>query len=59
MFERFRQQLGGFVKRVSEKELSGEDLEREMGELELILVQNDVALETAEDILEGVKEELL
>jgi fused signal recognition particle receptor len=58
MFERFRQQLGGFVKRVSEKELSGEDLEREMGELELILVQNDVALETAEDILEGVKEEL-
>ncbi len=58
MYERFRQQIGGFVKRFSEKELKSEDLEREMEELELILVHNDVALETAENILEGIKGEL-
>ena len=59
MFEKLKGQVANLLKRVSEKEIRGEDLREDLEELELILVQNDVALETAERILEGVKEDLV
>ncbi|MFQ5712099.1 MAG: signal recognition particle-docking protein FtsY [Candidatus Geothermarchaeales archaeon] len=59
MFEKFRGQVSGLIRRISDKELSEEEIENEIGELELILVQNDVALKTAEHIAGRVKEEVV
>lgn len=59
MFERLRGQVAGLLKKVSQKEIRGEDLKEDLEELELILIQNDIALETAERILEEVQENLI
>jgi fused signal recognition particle receptor len=59
MFEGLRGQVAGLLRRVSQKELRGEDIEEDLEELKLILIQNDVALETAERILERVREDLV
>ncbi|NIN53154.1 MAG: signal recognition particle-docking protein FtsY [Nitrososphaeria archaeon] len=59
MFERFRGQLISLIRSVSDKELTEEQIEKEIHELGFILVQNDVALETAEHISERVKDEVI
>lgn len=59
MFERFRRQLNGLIKHLSEKELKEGDLNSRLHELELVLVQNDVAVETAERIAGGLRDTLI
>jgi len=59
MFERFRRQLNGLIKHLSEKELNEGDLNSRLHELELLLVQNDVAIETAERIARGLRDTLI
>ena len=46
------------IRRLAEKELDEEELEEKLEEIGLILISNDVAYETVQDILERLKEEL-
>ena len=51
--------LSGLLKRVSEKELGEKDLKKFMDEFELILMENNVALEVVEKISSELKNRLI
>ncbi len=59
MFRRFKEQLTKLLSRVSEKELKERDLEKYLEDLKVFLVKNDVALETAETIINDVKTRMI
>jgi fused signal recognition particle receptor len=49
----------GILRRITEKTLSQSELEKILSELQIVLLENDVALETAERITGDVKKSLL
>jgi fused signal recognition particle receptor len=49
----------GLIKRIAEKKLSESEIENVMRELQVALLENDVALEVAEKICSDVKSELI
>lgn len=51
--------LRGLTKRLTEKTLSESDIEKVMKELQIALLENDVAFEAAEKICDGVKQSLV
>ncbi len=63
MFEKLRESFRSFSEKlkrgISEKEISERDLEDPLEELELVLIQNDVAIPVIEKIKERIKEKLL
>lgn len=59
LFLNFKKQINEFLSRIKEKELTERELEDYLDDLTLLLVQNDVALETAEDIISQVKSKLI
>jgi len=63
MFERLRESFRSFSEKlkkgISEKEISEKDLEDPLEELELVLIQNDVAIPVIEKIKERIKEKLV
>lgn len=50
--------LRGITRRITEKALSEADIEKILKELQMALLENDVAFEVAEKICEGVKQSL-
>lgn len=58
MLERLKKQVGDLVNRLSKTNLVGKDVDEALKELELVLLQNDVALSVATNICENLKEEL-
>ncbi|MHA2407877.1 MAG: signal recognition particle-docking protein FtsY [Candidatus Ranarchaeia archaeon] len=59
MFHKFKESLNKVVEKITTTELKEKKLDEVLWDLQLILIQNDVAVETAEAICEGVKNELL
>ncbi len=59
MFDNFKNAVNKLLKRISYKTPSKEDVESIIDDILLILIENDVALEVAEDILNNVKNRLL
>lgn len=51
--------LGGLIKKAVEKSLDEKDVEKIVKELHMTLLENDVALETADKISEDLKKELV
>ena len=58
MFEKLKQGLRGVVERISRSELSEEDLEPMLWDLQLQLISNDVAVDVAARVCEELKERL-
>ncbi|MFW9832192.1 MAG: signal recognition particle-docking protein FtsY [Candidatus Thorarchaeota archaeon] len=58
MFEKLRSAVDGFVQRVTHKSISEKNLDGALSDLQLALLENDVAYEAAERISEQVKEAL-
>jgi len=58
MFEKLKNSLTGFVEKVSTKTLSEDQIEDVLWELQLILLENDVALSVAAEIGELLKKQL-
>ena len=58
MFETLKNSLTGFVEKVSTKTLSEDQIEDVLWELQLILLENDVALSVAAEIGELLKKQL-
>lgn len=58
MFDRLRQGLSGVLERISKSDLTEEDLEPLLRDLQLQLISNDVAVEVAERICAELKERL-
>lgn len=58
MFEKLKKSLTGFVEKVSTKTLSEDKIEDVLWELQLILLENDVALSVANEIGELLKKQL-
>lgn len=58
MFEKLKRVFGSLVEKVSTQELSGAKLEEALEEFKLRLVENDVAFNVAEEIVEKVKNSL-
>ena len=58
MFDKLKQGLRGVVERISRSELSDEDLEPILWDLQLQLISNDVAVDVAARICEELKERL-
>jgi len=59
MFGKLREKLDSFVETVSRTELKEKDVEKALDELELELLEADVALETVEALREKIKERLV
>lgn len=59
MFSVFREQVSKLLKAVQEREITEKDLSKYADDLRLLLVRNDVALETADDIVRRLKEEVV
>ena len=59
MFEGLKGAFSSLIKTISTKELSPEEIEELLDDLELELVSNDVSLEAAVEILDEVREKLL
>lgn len=59
MFERLRGSLDKAVTKATTKELSEKNLKDAVWELQMVLIQNDVAVEAAEHICDLTKEKLL
>ncbi|MHA2059260.1 MAG: signal recognition particle-docking protein FtsY [Candidatus Ranarchaeia archaeon] len=59
MFHKFKESLGKVVEKITTTELKEKKLDEVLWDLQLILIQNDVAVETAEAICEGIKTDLL
>ncbi len=59
MFGKLKEKLGSFVERVSQTEISEKDVENALWDLELELLEADVALETVEELKERIKEKLV
>ena len=58
MFDKLKQGLRGVVERISRGELSDEDLEPILWDLQLQLISNDVAVDVAARVCEELKERL-
>ncbi len=58
MFEKLRAGLGGILDKFTTKDLSEKDIDELNWNLQLVLVQNDVALPIAEEILNELKKNL-
>ncbi|MHA1906645.1 MAG: signal recognition particle-docking protein FtsY [Candidatus Thorarchaeota archaeon] len=59
MFEKLRGALDGAITKATTKELTDKSLTDAVWDLQLVLIQNDVAVEVAEHICELTKEKLL
>ncbi|WP_297438183.1 signal recognition particle-docking protein FtsY [Thermococcus sp.] len=59
MLGKLKEKLGSFVDRVSQTEISEKDVENALWDLELELLEADVALETVEELKERIKEKLV
>jgi len=55
LFEKLRSQFENFLDRVTKSELKGRSLEAALDELEISLIENDVALSVSEYICEQIK----
>ena len=58
MLSRFRKELNHFVSKVSKKEITAENTVASLDDLELILLQNDVALQTTQDLLSNLSDNI-
>ena len=58
MFEKLKQGLRGVVDKISKSQLSEQDVEPILWELQLQLISNDVAVDVASRIGEELKERL-
>ncbi len=56
MFEKLRSQFEDFFDKISRTELKGESLEKVLDELEISLVENDVAVSVSEYICQQIRE---
>ncbi|WP_258084498.1 signal recognition particle-docking protein FtsY [Thermococcus thermotolerans] len=59
MLGKLREKLGSFVDKVSQTEISEKDVENALWDLEIELLEADVALETVEELKERIKEKLV
>ena len=59
MLGKLKEKLGSFVDKVSQTEISEKDVEKALWDLELELLEADVALETVEALREKIKEKLV
>lgn len=59
MFEKIRSAVDSAVTKVTTKELSDKNLNDAVWELQLVLIQNDVAVDVAEEVCKRTKEKLL
>ncbi|NJE31069.1 signal recognition particle-docking protein FtsY [Thermococcus sp. 18S1] len=59
MLGKLKEKLGSFVDRVSQTEISEKDVENALWDLEIELLEADVALETVEELKERIKEKLV
>lgn len=59
MFDRLKRGISGFVERISKTELKGEELDPILWDFKLMLLENDVALDVADQICGDVKKGLL
>ncbi|KUH34309.1 signal recognition particle-docking protein FtsY [Thermococcus celericrescens] len=59
MLGRLKEKLGSFVERVAQTEISEKDVENALWDLEIELLEADVALETVEELKERIKEKLV
>ena len=59
MFDNLRKTLSGFSKTFAEKDLEKADIEEVLSDLEISLLQSDVALEVVEEISADLKERLM
>ena len=59
MFDKLRGALDGAITKATTRELSEKNLEDAVWELQMVLIQNDVAVEVAEQICELTKEKML
>ncbi|AFL94234.1 signal recognition particle GTPase [Thermococcus cleftensis] len=59
MFGKLKEKLGSFVEKVSQTEISEKDVENALWDLEIELLEADVALETVEELKERIKEKLV
>ncbi|MFW9843260.1 MAG: signal recognition particle-docking protein FtsY [Candidatus Thorarchaeota archaeon] len=59
MFDKLRKSLDSAVTKATTRELSDKNLEDAVWQLQLVLIQNDVAVEVAEQICELTKEKML
>lgn len=58
MFERLKKGIGGILSRISKTELKGDKLDKIFWDFEIILLENDVALNVADRICQDLKERL-
>ncbi|WP_457751811.1 signal recognition particle-docking protein FtsY [Thermococcus sp.] len=59
MLGKLKEKLGSFVDKVSQTEISEKDVEKALWDLEIELLEADVALETVEALREKIKEKLV
>ncbi|WP_456453943.1 signal recognition particle-docking protein FtsY, partial [Thermococcus sp.] len=59
MFGKLKEKLGSFVEKVSQTEISEKDVENALWDLEIELLEADVALEAVEELKERIKEKLV
>ncbi|WP_461867009.1 signal recognition particle-docking protein FtsY [Thermococcus sp.] len=59
MFGKLKEKLGSFVDKVAQTEISEKDVEKALWDLELELLEADVALEAVEELKEKIKEQLV
>ncbi|WP_461863319.1 signal recognition particle-docking protein FtsY [Thermococcus sp.] len=59
MFGKLREKLGSFVDKVAQTEISEKDVEKALWDLELELLEADVAFEAVEELKEKIKEQLV
>ena len=59
MLGKLKEKLGSFVEKVSQTEISEKDVEKALWDLEIELLEADVALETVDELKERIKEKLV
>lgn len=59
MFGKLKEKLGSFVDKVAQTEISEKDVENALWDLEIELLEADVALEAVEELRERIKEKLV
>ncbi|HHI01581.1 MAG TPA: signal recognition particle-docking protein FtsY, partial [Thermococcus litoralis] len=59
MFGKLKEKLSSFVDRVAQTEISEKDVENALWDLELELLEADVALEVVDELKEKIKEKLV
>ncbi|MHA1917795.1 MAG: signal recognition particle-docking protein FtsY [Candidatus Ranarchaeia archaeon] len=58
MFQKLKQGINKAVEKITTTDLKGKKLDDLLWELQLVLIQNDVAVETAESLCDGLRGEL-